>query len=225
MLTNRSCKKLLGGLAIIASGGVVWAQYISADTYTRYELLAPETHQFKIYYEVTETRAGARFHFNQIREGSEASDESVIDLATGKPLKFEVVTGAQAKNDSPAENFSATAHYIKVHLAHPIPERGEYRLAIVKTYKDDKSYYSEGDQIVFKRPLSIPRNSVVLPLGYEIVSCSVATQVLREADGRLKLAFVNAGSGGSLEVAIRAKKLKSVPPAVVGGSSLLEVER
>src|SRR5437016_13426998 len=98
----------VGLLCIIAMCGVapaqVWAQYISADTYTRYELLAPETHQFKIYYEVTETRAGARFHFNQIREGSEASDESVIDLATGKPLKFEVVSGTQAKADSPAEN-------------------------------------------------------------------------------------------------------------------------
>src|SRR5262244_2499136 len=95
--------------AVIALGGAAFAQFISADTYTRYELLAPETHQFKIYYEVTETRVGARFHFNQIREGSEASDESVIDLATGKPLKFEVVTGAQAKNDSPSENFPATA--------------------------------------------------------------------------------------------------------------------
>src|SRR5207248_6293498 len=113
------------------------AQYISADTYTRYELLAPETHQFKIYYEVTETRAGARFHFNQIREGSEASEESVIDLATGKPLKFEVVSGTQAKADWPAENFSPTAKYIKVYLTHPIPERGEYRLAIIKTYRDD----------------------------------------------------------------------------------------
>jgi hypothetical protein len=156
---------------------------------------------------VTETRAGARFHFNQIREGSEASDESVVDLATGKPLKFEVVTGAQAKTDSPAENFTATAHYIKVHLAHPVSERGEYRLAIIKTYKDDKSYYIEGEQIVFKRPLGIPRDSIVLPAGYEIVSCSVATQVLREADGRLKLAFVNPGSGGQLEVTIRARKL------------------
>jgi len=189
------------------------AQYISADTYTRYELLARESHQFKIYYEVTETRTGARFHFNAIREGSEASDESVIDLATGKPLKFEVVTGAQAKTDSPAENFSATGHYIKVHLAHPVPERGEYRLAIIKTYKDDKSYYNESDQIVFKRPLGIPRDSVVLPAGYEIVSCSVATQVLMEPDGRLKLAFVNAGSGGQLEVTIKARKLaRSVPP-------------
>ena len=202
---------LVGSLFIIAMCGVapvqVEAQFISADTYTRYELLAPETHQFKIYYEVTETRVGARFHFNQIREGSEASDESVIDQATGRPLKFEVVTGAQAKVDSPAENFSPTAQYIQVHLAHPVPERGEYRLAIIKTYKDDKSYYTEGEQIVFKRPLGIPRDSIVLPAGYEIVSCSVAAQVLMEADGRLKLAFVNPGNGGQLEVTIKARKL------------------
>src|SRR5213592_383203 len=88
-------------LCFIASPGTLSGQYISADTYTRYEMLAPETHQFKIYYEVTETRVGARFHFNAIREGSDASDESVIDLATGKPLRFGVVSGAQAKTDSP----------------------------------------------------------------------------------------------------------------------------
>jgi hypothetical protein len=191
---------------ILAAGGSVRGQFISADTYTRYELLAPETHQFKIYYEVTETRAGARYHFNQIREGSEASDESVIDLATGKPLKFEVVTGAQARIDSPNENFPLAAHYIKVYLAQAIAAGAEYRLAIIKTYKDDKSYYTEGDQIVYKRPLGIPRDSVVLPAGYEIISCSVAAQVLREADGRLKLSFVNPGSGGELQVTIKARK-------------------
>jgi hypothetical protein len=204
---KRRRTSLRGLLCVLAVYGAAAGQYISADTYTRYELLAPESHQFKIYYEVTETRAGAHYHFNQIREGSEASDESVVDLATGKPLKFEVVTGAQAKTNSPSETFSATARYIKVYLAHPVSERGEYRLAIIKTYKDDKSYYTEGDQIVFKRPLGIPRDSIVLPAGYEIVSCSVATQVLREADGRLKLAFVNSGSGGQLEVAIKARKL------------------
>jgi len=192
--------------------GAVTGQYISPDTYTRYELLTPESHQFKIYYEVTETRVGAHFHFNAIREGSEASDESVVDVATGKPLKFEVVTGAQAKTDSPTENFSPMVHYIKVYLAHPIAEQGEYRLAITKTYKDDKSYYAEGDHLVFKRPLSIPRDSVVLPEGYEITSCSVATQVLPEADGRLKLAFVNEGNGGSLEVMITARKLPAKGP-------------
>jgi len=183
------------------------SQYVSADTYTRYELLAPETNSFRIFYEVTETSPGARYHFNIIRPGSEASDESVYDLATGKQLKFEVVTGAQAKTDSPGGNFNPTAQYIKVHLAHPVPTRGEYRLRIDKTYKDKQSYYADGDRIVFKRGLGIPRNSVVLPIGYEIVSSSVGTQVIPEQDGRLKLAFVNPGSGGQLEVEVVARRL------------------
>jgi hypothetical protein len=43
------------------------------DEYTRYELLAPETASFKIYYEVTATTAGATSFYNPIRKGSEAS--------------------------------------------------------------------------------------------------------------------------------------------------------
>src|SRR5262249_50222456 len=196
----------LAAMLLLASIGAP-AQYISADTYTRYELLAPETHQFRIYYEVTETKPGSRFHFNPIRPGSEASDEEIYDLATGKPLKFEVVSAAQAKTDAPDGNFDANTNYIKVHLAHPVPARGEYRLRIDKTYKDETSYYAEGDLIVFKRPLGIPRNSVVLPAGYEIVSSSVAAQVITQPDGRLKLAFVNPGSGGQLEVTIQSRRL------------------
>jgi hypothetical protein len=195
------------GCTLLALGFGARGQYISADTYTRYELLAPETNSFRILYEVTETTPGARFHFNIIRPVSEASDEAVYDLATGKPLKFEVVTGAQAKADAPNGNFTPDAHYIKVHLAHAVPARGEYRLRIDKTYKDNQSYFSDGDRITFKRGLGIPRNSVVLPLGYEIVSSSVAAQVMPETDGRLKLAFVNPGSGGQLEVNIAARRL------------------
>jgi len=196
-------------VAAIASG-----QYVSPDAYTRYELLAPETHQFRIYYDVTQTSPGARFFFNPIRPGSEASDEAVLDTATGKPLKFEVVTGKQAKLDEPRGTFSPETNYIKVHLAHPVPARGEYRIRIDKTYKDQASYYTEGDHIVFKRSLSIPRNSVVLPAGYEVVSCSVATQVLSEPDGRLKLAFVNSGNGAALDVTIHARRLPSGKPEV-----------
>src|SRR5262245_6095327 len=207
---------LLIWTAILWVPAAVQGQYISADTYTRYELLGPESHQFKIYYEVTQTRPGARFYFNPIREGSEASDESVVDPATGKQLKFEVVTGTQAKSDEPGESFSATGKYIKIYLAHPVPQRGEYRLIIIKTYRDDKSYYQDGDLLVFKRSLSIPRNSVILPAGFEVVSSSVATQVLSEPDGRLKLAFVNPGSGGPLEVTIKARRFSRA--AAKGGN-------
>ena len=53
------------------------------DEYTRYELLAPETASFKIYYEVTATTAGAKYFYNPIRKGSVASDESVFDAMSG----------------------------------------------------------------------------------------------------------------------------------------------
>ena len=43
---------------------------------------------------------------------------------------------------------------------------GEGRVLIDKTYEDAKSYYQEGELIVFDRPLGIKRNAVVLPAGY-----------------------------------------------------------
>jgi len=160
------------------------------DDYTRYELLAPESAQFRIIYEVTATRAGARLFFNVIRKGSEASDEAVFDQMTGQPLPFTVVTGTEARAAGQA-NADPEAHYIQVTLAKPVPEKGETRLRIVKTYKDAKSYYRDGDLIVFNRGLGITRNAVVLPKGYELVACNVPSQILTERDGRIAASFLN----------------------------------
>ena len=55
------------------------------DDYTKYELLAPESAQFRIYYEVTATTPGARFFYNTIRRGSVATDERVVDLVQAPP--------------------------------------------------------------------------------------------------------------------------------------------
>ena len=44
-----------------------------------------------------------------------------------------------------------------------MPAGGEGRIRIIKTYKDPKSYFRDGDAIVFDRPLGIKRNAVVLP--------------------------------------------------------------
>ena len=61
----------------------------AADEFTLYELLPPETHQFAITYDVTQTREGAELFFNPIRVGSIASKERVIARATGNDLQFE----------------------------------------------------------------------------------------------------------------------------------------
>ena len=165
------------------------------DEYTRYELLAPDTESFNIYYEVTATTAGAKFFYNPIRKGSVASGESVTDAMTGKPLVFSVVHGAEARKDPLMPNADLDTDYIKVALARPVPEHGQARVVIVKTYKDPASYFVEGAQIVFKRGLGIKRNKVVLPQGYEVAGLTVPSQILTEPDGRVAVSFMHAGSG------------------------------
>jgi len=164
------------------------------DDYTRYELLAPGSARFRIVYEVTATSPGARFYFNIIRKGSEASDEAVFDQMTGQHLPFTVVDGAAARAAG-LQQADPDANYIQVTLPRPVPKGGEIRLRIDKTYKDQKSYYQEGDTIVFARGLGIRRNAVVMPAGYEIVSCNVPSQVLANPDGRLMLSFFHIGAG------------------------------
>jgi hypothetical protein len=184
---------------------VASARKTEADEYTRYELLALETASFKIYYEVTATSAGARFFFNPIRKGSVASDESVYDAMSGKPLHFEVVSGAEAHKDALMADADLDTEYIKVTLARPVPENGQARIIIVKTYKDAKSYYVDGKAIVFKRPLGIQRDKVVLPAGYEVVGLTVPSQILTEKDGRIAISFLHAGAGEA-PLEVRAEK-------------------
>lgn len=182
-----------------------------SDAYTRYELLAPGSGKFRIFYDVTATTPGLPYYFNPIRPGSIATDERVIDRATGKPLKFDVVGGDVARaNGLPTAQ--ADAEYIRVTLARPDAE--ESRILIDKTYADPASYLSDGDSITFTRSLGIKRNAVVLPPGYQPVAVNYPSQVLQEADGRIKLSFWNVGpSAVPLVVEVRRMAApEAVPP-------------
>jgi len=139
---------------------------------------------------VTATTPGARFYFNPIRKGSIATDESVFDRATGKPLPFEEVGAAVARQGGVRGDSLQT--YIRVTLARPVAtDGGEQRVLILKTYEDRLSYFVRGDTIVFTRPLGIKRNAVVLPAGYELLASSFPAQVLQERDGRVGISFWN----------------------------------
>ena len=204
-------RQLLLVLALLLIPTGSWAQNRSEDEYTRYELLAPESSSFKIIYDVTAVTPGAAFYFNPIRKGSVASDESVIDLASGQPLKFEQVSGADARKAGLA-NADLEGEYIKVTLARPVPQGGEARIRIIKTYQDPKSYFRQGDAIVFDRPLGIKRNAVVLPPAYELIACNVPSQVLEEADGRVGISFMNT-SPAQAPLVLRARPVTAPPSA------------
>ena len=196
-----------------------------ADAYTRYELLAPGSGKFRIIYEVTATTAGATYYFNPIREGSVATDESVIDRATGKPLVFDVVGHAVASAGG-VRGRDTMQTYIRVKLSHPVPsDGGEARMLILKTYEDSASYHwgpeirpdatvpgIQGRELIFTRSLGITRNTIVLPAGYELLSCNYPSQVLQQDDGRVAISFWN-NTPAAAPVTLRA-----VPSTGVGTS-------
>jgi len=198
---------------VVATGAAGQSPQTESDAYTRYELLAPGSAKFRIIYEVTATTPGATYYFNPIRKGSVASNESVFDRATGKPLQFDVV-GAAVAQAGGVRNRDTSQTYIRVKLARPVPaDGGEARVLIDKTYEDTTSYFMHGDTLVFTRPLGIKRNAIVLPAGYEIISSNFPSQVLQEADGRIGISFWNA-SPAEAPVTLRARPSKRLGPAM-----------
>src|SRR5215472_10562775 len=180
---------------------------LAADEFTLYELLPPETHQFAITYDVTATREGAPFFFNPIRPGSTASKERVIERSSGKDLQFEVASGKEAKSTAlVSPDTKDEAQFIRVHLPGPVPKGGETRIRIFKTYTDAASYYLKDGQLVFERPLGIKRNVVVLPKGWEVVSCASPAMISTDSDGRVHLSFLN-DRDDQLPVKIVARRL------------------
>ena len=179
----------------------------AADELTVYELLQPETHQFAIIYDVTQTKEGAAFFFNPIRRGSTASKERVVLASTGQELKFETVSGKEAKATGLVGPRTADDdQFIKVYLPQPVPKNGETRIRIYKTYTDAPSYNMKDGLLIFDRPLGIKRNVVVLPQGWELIGSASPAIVSTQSDGRVRLSFVN-DRDDQLPVKITARRL------------------
>src|SRR5262249_42571696 len=152
------------------------------DEYAVYELLAPETASFTTDYEVAVTTAGATTFYDRIGPGLQpvaTASDKVIDVMTGAPLEFHLESNSLA-----------------IRLARPVPpDGGQARLRIVKTYKDAKSYSRIGNDIVFTRPLAMRRAAVVLPAGYRLIESDVPSQVLAQADARVRVSYMYQGPG------------------------------
>lgn len=179
----------------------------AADEFTLYELLPPDTHSFVITYDVTVTREGQQYFFNPIRPGSTATKERVIERATGKDLKFETVSGKDAKATGDISPRTPDGDlFLKVTLPGPVPKGGQTRIRIFKTYTDAPSYYEKDSLLIFDRPLGIKRNVVVLPQGWELISSASPAVISTDTDGRVRLSFVN-DRDDQLPVKIAARRL------------------
>ena len=171
-----------------------------ADEYAVYDLLTPESGSFRTVYEVAVTTTGLTTFSDRIGSGlttTAAADDSVIDLMTGAPLKYDV-----------------TASAIEVHLARPVPAAGgQARLRITKTYKDVKSYHRDGDGLIFERSIGLPRGAFILPAGYQLTECTLPSQVLSDPDGRIRVSFMRQAPGPAALI------LKAKPGAPTGDAA------
>lgn len=195
-------------LKILLLAFLVCFPVAAADDFTVYDLLPPETHQFAIVYDVTVTKEGSKYFFNPIRPGSTASKERVIERSTGADLKFETVTGKDAKLTGEVSSRAADADlFLKVTLPGPVPAGGQTRIRIFKTYMDAPSYYEKDGQLVFDRPLGIKRNIVILPQGWELIGSASPAIVSTDSDGRIRLSFLN-DRDDQLPVKITARRVQ-----------------
>jgi len=148
------------------------------DEYAVYDLLAPASGTFKTIYEVAVTSSGATEFRDRIGSGLTpvaAPDDGAVDLMTGAALKFAVERDA-----------------LHIQLGRAVPaDGGQARLRITKTYRDPVSYRADGNALVFSRRIPLPRTAILLPAGYQLLECTMPSQVLTDPDGRLRISFLN----------------------------------
>jgi hypothetical protein len=171
-----------------------------------YELGPPESHAFRITHDYTEQREGTKYYFNVVREGSHVSDPESIDLDTGESLKHEVVSGKQVKERQLGpRDVKDDAEVVVTHLARALVKGTTNRLRLKETYSDPKTYYLDGDELVWDRTFGRLRNTVVLPAGWYLTTLASPATIQTLQDGRVAVYVVNARSD-DVRVYLRARR-------------------
>jgi hypothetical protein len=158
-----------------------------------YELQAPESHAFRITHDYTERRAGAKHYFNVVRAGAHVSDPESVDLDSGAKLRWEILSGKQVRERGldVRESFTDASEIVVTHLAGPVGAGASNRIRLLETYTDAKSYFLDGEELVWDRTFGRMRNTVVLPAGWYLTALAVPGVISTLPDGRVSVYVVN----------------------------------
>jgi len=158
-----------------------------------YELQAPESHAFRITHDYTVRKVGEKYYFNVVRAGSHVTSPESIDLDTGDKLKWEVINGKQARERKLpiTDPITDDSEIVVTYLARALESGTTNRIRLMETYADPKSYYLEGDELVWDRSFGRLRNTVVLPPGCYLTALASPATIQTLADGRVSIYIVN----------------------------------
>lgn len=172
-----------------------------------YELLSPESHAFRITHDYTVRKVGEKYYFNVVRAGSHVSDPNSIDLDTGEKLKWEVISGKQAvERKLPiTDPIKEDSEIVVTYLARALEPGTTNRIRLMETYADPKSYYLDGEELVWDRSFGRLRNTVVLPPGWYLSALGSPATIETLPDGRVSVYVVNPRND-DVRVYLRARR-------------------
>jgi hypothetical protein len=158
-----------------------------------YELQSPESHAFRITHDYTVRKVGEKYYFNVVRAGSHVSEPDSIDLDTGEKLKWEVISGKQAvERKLPiTDPIKDDSEIVVTHLIRALEAGTTNRIRLMETYADAKSYYLDGDELIWDRSFGRLRNTVVLPPGWYLIALASPATIQTLPDGRVSIYVVN----------------------------------
>ena len=138
-------------------------------------------------------KVGEQYYFNVVRAGSHVTDPASIDLDTGEKLKWEIISGKQAaERKLPiGETLKDDSEIVVTYLVHPLDKGATNRIRLLETYADPKSYYIDGEELVWDRTFGRLRNTVVLPPGWYLTTLVSPATIQTLPDGRISIYVVN----------------------------------
>ena len=191
---------------IAAQQDLLLAERAYQDREILYELQDPQSHAFRITHDYTERKEGASHYFNVVRAGRHVSDPESIDLDTGANLKWETLSGTQVKERKlPLSDVKDDAEVVVTYLTRPVAKGSSTRLRLKETYTDPKSYYLDGEELVWDRTFGRLRNTVVLPAGWRLTALASPGVIQTLPDGRVSVYVVNPRND-DVRVYLRARR-------------------
>jgi hypothetical protein len=179
------------------------------DRVIHYWLLDPDSHQFRISHDFTESRPGQKYVHSFVRKGSVVTKSIVIDLNSGKELQTYTVDGksvnALGYYPTPTDPDSVV---VQANLDHALAAGESVRVRVIETYTDPVGYRMTGGELVWDRTLGRPFNDVTLPPGWMLTSVSVPAIVSLDAEGRVMCRFTNPRND-EIHVVLKARKRAS----------------
>ncbi|HSQ19186.1 MAG TPA: hypothetical protein VLR92_02310 [Blastocatellia bacterium] len=172
-----------------------------------YELQAPDTHAFRITHDYTVRKVGEKYYFNVVRAGSHVTNPESIDLDTGEKLKCEIISGKQAvERKLPInETIKGDSEIVVTYLARELEQGTTNRIRLMETYADPKSYYLNGEDLVWDRTFGRLRNTVVLPSGWYLTGLASPATIQTLPDRRVSIYVVNPRND-EVRVYLRARR-------------------